>query len=220
MQNTDFLQKDSHYYNRLKWWMLPLIKDGPNVVMDLGCASGVMGSKLLESGKAREVFGVEIFEGAAKQAAVSYKSVHVGDIEEMSLDYSDFFDYVVCADILEHLKDPYRVMRRIFTWLKPGGSILICIPNVRNYHVVSALLFRGKWDYVAAGIMDKTHLRFFTRDSCCRMVSEAGFDVVHQQMMVSGPKKTLFNRATFGLFDEFLADQTFCCGRKPAGNPR
>src|ERR1700751_1320663 len=105
MQNTAFKQKDSHYYVRFKWWMLPHIKDGPNAVMDLGCASGVMGEKLLKAGKAAEVQGVEIFEGAAEEASKHYKKVYVGDIEEMELDFEEQFDFAICGDILEHLKD-------------------------------------------------------------------------------------------------------------------
>jgi 2-polyprenyl-3-methyl-5-hydroxy-6-metoxy-1,4-benzoquinol methylase len=213
MQNTAFVDKDSHYYVRFKWWMLPLIKDGPNIVMDLGCASGVMGRKLLETGKAKEVFGVEIFESAAAEAATIYKKVHVGDIEEMQLDYNGTFDYIICGDILEHLKDPYKIVRLLSLWLKPGGCLFVCLPNVRNYHVVAALVLHGKWDYVSAGIMDRTHLRFFTASSCKQMLLDANFDVYHEQMIISGPKKTFFNRATFGLFREFLAEQTFCCGR-------
>jgi 2-polyprenyl-3-methyl-5-hydroxy-6-metoxy-1,4-benzoquinol methylase len=215
MQNTAFVDKDSHYYVRLKWWMLPLIKDGPNIVMDMGCASGVMGRKLLDTGKAKEVYGVEIFESAAAEAATIYKKVHVGDIEEMDLDYKGVFDYIICGDILEHLRDPYKIVRLLSTWLKPGGSLFVCVPNVRNYHVVRDLVLHGKWEYVSAGIMDRTHLRFFTASSCKQMMLDAGFDVYHDQMIVSGPKKTLFNRVTFRLFNEFLAEQTFCCGRTP-----
>jgi len=214
MQNTAFIDKDSHYYVRFKWWMLPLINDGPNIVMDLGCASGVMGRKLLETGKAKEAFGVEIFESAAAEAATIYKKVHVGDIEEMQLDYNGAFDYIICGDILEHLRDPYKIVRLLSIWLKPGGSLFVCVPNVRNYRVLRSLVVHGKWEYVSAGIMDRTHLRFFTASSCKQMLVDAGFEVYHQEMIFSGPKKTFFNRATFGLFKEFLGEQTFCCGRK------
>ncbi len=214
MQNTAFQQKDSHYYMRWKHWMLPLIQDGPNVVMDMGCASGIMGRKLLEAGKAKEVFGVEIFPLAAAEAEKTYKKVYVGDVEELVLDYDNYFDYVICGDVLEHLKDPYKVMQRISKWLKPGGKVLICLPNVRNYHLLYDLVFHGKWEYVSAGILDKTHFRFFTRSSCRSMVEEAGFNVCHEQMIIDGPKKELFNKATFGRFREFLATQIFCVGEK------
>ena len=214
MQNDNPEQKDPNYYQCLKAWMLPLIQNGPNVVLDMGCATGNMGKKLLEIGKAKEVIGMELFEAAALEASKHYKKVHVGDVEMMTLDYEAYFDYVICGDILEHLKDPYTVVKRACRWLKPGGSILVCLPNVRNYRVLKALVFRGEWEYVSAGIMDRTHLRFFTKSSLRCMVEEAGFEVYHQHMVIEGSKKNFFNRATFGLVDEFLAAQSFCCGRK------
>lgn len=215
MQNTAFQQTDSHYYVQWKHWMLPLIQDGPNAVLDLGCASGIMGRKLLEAGKAGEMVGVEIFPSAAAEAEKAYRKVYVGDVEEMTLDYPEHFDYVICGDVLEHLKDPYNVLKKIHQWLKPGGKVLVCLPNIRNYHVVNDLVFQGKWEYVPAGIMDKTHLRFFTRSSCGQMVKDAGFAVCHEQVIIDGPKKNGFNQLTLGLFREFLASQIFCVGEKP-----
>lgn len=128
--------------------------------LDMGCASGRMGEKLLETGKAIEMVGLECFEGAAAEAAKTYK-VHVGDVK-MVFNYESCFDYVICGDILEHLKDPYDIVRQVFRWLKPGGSILVCVPNVRNFRVLNDLVFHGKWEYLSAGILDKTHMRFFT----------------------------------------------------------
>ena len=214
MQNTAFLKKDSDYYTMFKWWMLPHIQNGPNVVLDLGCASGIMGQKLLEAGKAAEVVGAEIFPAAAAEAEKVYRKVYLGDVEEMDFDYQNYFDYVICGDVLEHLKDPYKIMQRISRWLKPGGKVLICVPNVRNYRLLTDLVFRGKCEYVSAGILDKTHFRFFTRSSCRSMVEEAGFKTCHEQMIIEGPKKVFFNNATLGLFREFLAAQTFCIGEK------
>lgn len=214
MQNPAFQDKDSEYYTRDKAWMLPLVKEGPNVILDLGCASGRVGRRLLESGRAKEMIGAEIFPSAAEEAAKTYKKVYVGDLEETSLDYVDHFDYVICGDILEHLKDPYKVVNKAAGWLKPGGSVLVCVPNVRNFRVLRDLIFHGDWKYASSGILDCTHLRFFTRHSCRRMLEEAGFDVYHEQMVIYGWKKTLLNRLTFGILGEFLATQVFCCGQK------
>jgi len=216
MQNTAFQDKDSEYYTRDKAWMLPLIKAGPNTILDLGCASGRVGQKLLNTGRATELIGAEIFPAAAEEAAKIYNKVYIGDVEAMAFDYENHFDYVICGDILEHLKDPYTMVRRISSMLKPGGSLLVCVPNVRNFRVLKNLLLHGEWEYVSSGILDSTHLRFFTRRSCRRMLEEAGLQVYHEQMILYGPKKNLFDRATFGGFKEFLATQVFCCGRKPA----
>src|SRR4051812_44159454 len=95
-----------------------LIPDGPNRVLDLGCGSGGVGRSLLQRGKASEVYGVEIFQAAASEAEKTYKQVHVGDIEEMELPYNHFFDVIVCGDVLEHLKNPDKVVGRARSWLK------------------------------------------------------------------------------------------------------
>jgi len=195
--------------------MLPLFNDGPNRVLDLGCAAGLFGAYLMEHGKAAAVDGVEIFPAAARDAAGRYRRVHVGDIETMALTYGDEFDYVVCGDILEHLKEPYAMVHRIYNWLKPGGTLLVCVPNVRSYRVLKELIFFGDWKYVPSGILDQTHLRFFTRRSARRLVEEAGFEITHEQMIIEGPRKALASHLSFGLFAEFLATQTFLCGRKP-----
>ncbi len=202
------------YYIQAKRWMVPYFREGPNTVLDLGCAAGVLGKLLMESGRLGAIDGVELFPSAAMEAAKHYRKVHLGDIEAMQFDYLSEFDYVVCGDILEHLKDPYTVLTKIHSWLKPGGMILVCLPNVRSYRVLTKLVFFGEWEYVSAGILDRTHLRFFTRRSAERMLRDAYFDVVDTKVLVEGVKKKVFNAFTFGVFDEFLASQVFLCGQR------
>ena len=214
MQNPSFADKNSEYYTRDKAWIVPFIRDGENVILDLGCASGRLGRKLLQGRKAKEMLGVEIFAPAAAEATQLYHKVYVGDIEQLHLDFDKPFDYVICGDILEHLKDPYSMVKRIHAWLKPGGSLLACVPNVRNFRVLGGVIFRGNWEYQDSGILDRTHLRFFTKVSCCKMLEDGGFRIDRSQMIIYGPKKKLFNRLTFGMFAEFLATQVFCVGTK------
>jgi ubiquinone/menaquinone biosynthesis C-methylase UbiE len=97
MKNQSWANSVDPYYNREKRFLFHLIPDGPNVILDCGCGSGAMGKKLMEVKKASEVIGVEIFEPAAKKAMDFYKQVHVGNIEEMTLEYDGYFDVVICA---------------------------------------------------------------------------------------------------------------------------
>jgi O-antigen biosynthesis protein len=97
--------------------------------LDLGCASGGVEKALLRSNKAVEVTGVEIFEQASVEAKKHYKLVHVGDIEEMTMRYDKYFDLVICGDVLEHLKDPGKVLTQINGWLKDGGHVVCCVSN-------------------------------------------------------------------------------------------
>jgi 2-polyprenyl-3-methyl-5-hydroxy-6-metoxy-1,4-benzoquinol methylase len=215
MENKKVGDNKSIYYNCVKDWMLDYITSKNNTILDLGCATGRLGELLLKNGSAKIVDGVEIYEPAALAAAKIYRLVRTGDIESMDIPYKEEFDYVICGDILEHLKNPDIVVTQIHKWLKPGGCLLVCLPNIRNYRILYKLVFGGDWKYVSKGIMDNTHLRFFTRKSTARMLTDSGFEVYHQHMVIEGKKKNLFNKITFKLFREFLAAQTFVCGRKP-----
>jgi 2-polyprenyl-3-methyl-5-hydroxy-6-metoxy-1,4-benzoquinol methylase len=215
MKNSAFQEPSAPYYLQEKRFMFHLFPDGPNKVLDLGCGAGRVGKALLDSGKAVEVTGVEIFEPAAAETRKHYKAVHVGDIEEMTLDYNDYFDVVVCGDVLEHLKEPAKVVKEIHRWLKPGGLIVCCVPNIRYWRISRDLIFKGDWEYVSEGIMDQTHLRFFTTKSFKRMLNKASFVIDHKDMRIAvGPKQRIFNQMTFGIFKEFLGFQILMTARK------
>lgn len=86
-------------------------------------------------------WGGEIFEPAVQEARKHYDEVIVGDLEDMHLDYTGRFDFVICGDILEHLKNPYRIVSGAYDWLKPGGHLPVCLPNVRYGAVLKDLFF-------------------------------------------------------------------------------
>jgi len=159
--------------------------------------------------------GIEIFEAAATEARSHYKTVHVGDVEELDLAYRRHFDVVICGDVLEHLKEPFKVLEVIHRCLKDDGLIVCCVPNVRYWRVWMNLALRGNWDYTAEGIMDQTHLRFFTTRSFKKLLTTASFAVLDHEMRIArGPKQRGFNRLTGGIFEEFLGIQMIMTARK------
>jgi 2-polyprenyl-3-methyl-5-hydroxy-6-metoxy-1,4-benzoquinol methylase len=215
MKNPAFGDAGDAYYIQGKEYLLPFVPDGQNAVLDLGCGAGGFGRGLMKAGKASRLVGVEIFEPAAKEAMKYYESVHVGDIEEMDLPYDKCFDVVICGDVLEHLKDPQTVVKRIHGWLKDGGRVVCCVPNVRYWENLVDLVFKGDWRYVSEGIMDQTHLRFFTTKSFKRTLADARFTVERQGMTYrQDPKQHAFNRVTFGLFNDFIGYQMLFTARK------
>lgn len=215
MNNPAFTDAAAPYYVQEKRFLFHLVPNGPNVVMDLGCAAGRVGKALQESNKAVELFGVELFAPAAAEAKGLYTQVHVGDIEEMNLPYRNVFDVVLCGDILEHLREPAKVVSQIHQWLKPGGRIVCCVPNIRYWRVCKDLVFRGDWQYASEGIMDQTHLRFFTTKSLRKMLTDASFEIEHEDMRIAdGPKQRAFHRLTLHRFKEFLGFQILMSGRK------
>jgi 2-polyprenyl-3-methyl-5-hydroxy-6-metoxy-1,4-benzoquinol methylase len=214
MENRSFKNKNDWYYNLFKDKLASLIPDGHNVILDLGCATGQLGYNLRKLNKAHELVGVEIFKEAADHASKYYEKVFCGDIEQINLNYEGYFDFVICADILEHLRDPWNALRRIHGCLKDDGHILISIPNVRYWRVLRNLIFRGLWEYVDAGILDNTHLRFFTRKSFLKMLEEAGFNIQYNKFDINGVKHNLFNKVTFRVFEEFMGTQIIVMARK------
>jgi 2-polyprenyl-3-methyl-5-hydroxy-6-metoxy-1,4-benzoquinol methylase len=214
MENEAFRDRNAPYYNKFKWEIVPLIPEGPNNILDLGCGTGVFGRKLKEQNKARELVGVEIFEDAADEAAKCYKKVYRGDMEQLNLQYRDYFDYVICGDILEHLKAPWIMLGRIKTWLKSEGHILVSIPNVRYWRILRDLILWGCWEYRDAGILDRTHLRFFTKNSLLRAMTDAGFDIAYSGFLTYGVKQNFFNKITFHLFEEFMGAEIIVLGKK------
>jgi len=160
------------------------------------------------------LIGIEIYQPAAQKALEYYDRVFVGDIETLNLTYQSYFDYVICGDILEHLIDPWLVVQKIHIWLKTQGLVITSIPNIRYWQFLIDLIFKGKWEYQAEGLLDQTHLRFFTRKAACQLFTENSFQIMHQKMLVKGRKKTLFNKFTFQIFEEFVGEQIIIIAQK------
>jgi 2-polyprenyl-3-methyl-5-hydroxy-6-metoxy-1,4-benzoquinol methylase len=164
------MAKEEKYYLKDKIRFLPYINQGPNRILDLGCAAGQLGKNLKSSNRASELVGVEIYAPAAEKAKQIYNIVVVGDVETLTLNYLDYFDYVLCGDILEHLRDPLFTLNRIYGWLKPGGELILTIPNIRSWRIILDLVLFGDWRYKEAGVLDNTHLRFFYEEIVSEVV--------------------------------------------------
>jgi len=149
-------------------------KDAPIKVLEVGCGCGATLVEVKNRYKNAKLFAVEFAQTPAKIAS-RYAETRATDIEHTNLDFSvEHFDYIIFADVLEHLVDPWKVVRMFKDYLTPSGAMLCSIPNVMHWEVVSNLL-NGNWDYSDAGILDRTHLRFFTLKSIHDMFNAAGF---------------------------------------------
>lgn len=151
-------------------------------VLDLGCASGGLLAAL--AGDAGRRVGVEIDPVAAAAAAEHADAVHTGSVESVELG-AERFDVIVLGDVLEHVADPGAVLRRTASWSAPGGRLVISLPNVAHWSVRLSLL-AGRWDYADSGILDDTHLRFFTWRSGAALVESAGLRLVERRPVISG----------------------------------
>lgn len=140
-------------------------------VLEFGCNTGETSAILKNNGC--RVVGVEVNEAAAKIAEGACEKIIVGDVEkdEIWQKIKGEFDVIIFADILEHLVNPDRVLRKAKKYLKKNGFVIVSLPNVANWRVRFSLLF-GKFNYAPTGILDDTHLRFYTLDSAKRLISD------------------------------------------------
>ena len=155
----------SHY------WILKILKSEKDrlKILDVGTAGGYLGKILRASG--HSVFGIENDALIAEKAKYFYDSFQLADLETYEFPSGGEFDYILFADILEHLRDPAAVLRKCLPALKESGKLIISVPNVANLVVRLSLLF-GRFDYMDRGILDRTHLRFFTLRSLDKMLNE------------------------------------------------
>jgi SAM-dependent methyltransferase len=152
-------------------------------VLDVGCATGYLAAELARRGC--DVVGLEHDPAAAQEARAVCRAVVAGDLEsaavraEVEALVAGRVDVVLCADVLEHVRDPWAALAWLRTLLAPGGRAVISVPNIAHWTARRALL-TGRFDYADFGLFDRTHLRFFTRDSARELARRAGFAVLRE----------------------------------------
>ncbi len=176
---------DPFYFGHARPEVMALVPRTARAILDIGCGAGRLG-EALEARQSAEVVGIELDTAAAAQARRRLDQVITGDIEQVDPQFPPGrFDAIVCADIIEHLREPERLLRQAHQWLAPDGCLIASIPNVRHHSVVRSLL-EGNWTYEAAGLLDRTHLRFFTRREIEKLFFRAWF-LIDEMGSVIGP---------------------------------
>lgn len=160
--------------------ILRVIPDSATRLLDVGCSIGTLGAEVIARNPGAKVYGIELDPEMAKLAGEKLHKVYVANMDEFALSAEftrDSFDCVVLADVLEHLKDPWKVVEEAVEITTPGGLVIACIPNVRHFDTIFNLLFRGRWPYRDRGIHDRTHLRFFTRKNIGELFSSVDINI-------------------------------------------
>jgi len=193
-----------NYYNLDRKEMLDFIPGKPEKILEAGCGSGNFGAALKEKFNA-EITGIELFESAAKEAITKLDKVICGNLEE-KIDNAEnnYYDLIIFNDVLEHLYDPWAILKKSAEKLAKGGKVVASIPNIRHLYTMFDIVIKKDFKYTDAGILDKTHLRFFTKKSIIRMFDECGYKIIKIQG-TNGMKSFKFkilNILSFGFLKE------------------
>jgi SAM-dependent methyltransferase len=213
-----YVDKSADYFAHARKEIAPLLPPQCGRVLEIGCGAGATLGWLSRDQRATYTVGVEISETAAQSARAHADEVYCLDFERVELPVANSrFDVILCLDVLEHMVNPWLVVDSLVSQhLLPGGTLIVSLPNVRHYSVVLPLLFQGRWDYQDAGLLDRTHLRFFTRDTAIRLLSHPRLEPV--RCIGAGfdwpSRKGIFNTLTAGVFREFLTYQYLLAVRK------
>lgn len=215
-------QKIDDYYAKIRRDLLPyvpVLKDAK--MLDVGCGAGNTLCYLKEAGIIREAVGVDFMDiPDSNQRNPLIDRFVVADLQQQQLPLPPgHFDVLLCADVLEHLNDPWQTLHYLKQFLRADGFLLVSVPNVREFRVLGKIFLRGDFSYTPSGILDKTHLRFFCKKNIAALVREAGFTLTSLTPgFMTCPlqkRRKRFSRLTLGIFDQFLAQQYIAVARKP-----
>jgi 2-polyprenyl-3-methyl-5-hydroxy-6-metoxy-1,4-benzoquinol methylase len=151
------------YKNEGNLLLLDLLAANVRTILDIGCGAGDNARVIRVKRPTAEIVGITLSSDEAQIAREYLSNVHVADLDRSDLSFlgNCNFDAVILSHVLEHLKDPVSVLRRVLAYLRPGGQVLIAVPNVVEYKCRLRFLM-GRFEYEDCGIMDRTHLHFFT----------------------------------------------------------
>ncbi|HEY0372039.1 MAG TPA: class I SAM-dependent methyltransferase [Thermoanaerobaculia bacterium] len=176
ISKTDYVHRWSSLRGQTRFDLLDRIGTDAKSVLEFGCGEAPLGEALKKRQKVR-VVGIELDPNAAAIAEKRIDAVYRGDVREIVSILDEQFDWIIGGDIVEHLDEPWSFLDDLRNVAKPGGHLLLSIPNLSNASLVNDLL-RGRFDYVYMGLTCVGHLRFFTKDSLADMLTIAGWTVV------------------------------------------
>jgi 2-polyprenyl-3-methyl-5-hydroxy-6-metoxy-1,4-benzoquinol methylase len=166
-------------YSATREELAPFVPVTAARLLDIGCGTGGFGMTLRRlDGEQRELWGVEPVAAAADLARGVYDEVRTGFFPDPSMDLPHgYFDAVFLLDVLEHMVEPEAALRALHPLVAENGVVVASIPNARHFDVWWPLVRHGRWTYTETGLMDRTHLRWFTRSSMREMFERCGWQV-------------------------------------------
>jgi 2-polyprenyl-3-methyl-5-hydroxy-6-metoxy-1,4-benzoquinol methylase len=212
--------KMNGYFSHCRTDLIDAIPRGRrNKILEIGAGSGETLLKAKELGVAEEIVGVELVPlENSNQSHPDMDRFIIGDIETADLALPrEYFDVILSGDVLEHLVDPWKTVKRLSFYLKPKGYFITSIPNFREIKTLANVVLLGNFKYTNTGILDNTHLRFFCKKNMVDLFEQNGFTVIkilsNLDLLKKG-RRAFLNKLTFRLFAEFLEGEYLLVARK------
>jgi 2-polyprenyl-3-methyl-5-hydroxy-6-metoxy-1,4-benzoquinol methylase len=223
--SADYATKGRQYFTFDRQDLFQLIPENRSArVLEIGAAEGSMLVALKRSGKAREVVGVELVSipGGGQNRREIDRFI-IADVERQGLDLDpNSFDVIICGDVLEHLRDPWKALLYLVSFLSHDGVFIISLPNILYWKAFARIVL-GDFRYAPAGVLDITHLRFFCRKNMIDLVRSAGLRVqrIEPSFLRQRELKNdrIINALSLGLVERFLAQQYLIVAAKSAAEP-
>lgn len=212
------------YFSRPRVEIEPHLPPTVTRMLDVGCGDGATTAFVMSRRSVQWTGGVELNEGAAKRAEGQLNAVWFSNVE--TFDFArhipaSSLDLILCLDVLEHLIEPWSVVKQLSTLLAPGGRLIISVPNIRNWKFIAKLLFRGDFRYRDAGLLDRTHLRFFVKETAAELAVAGGLPLIcitNAHPWRGGDFRALLSRISFGKLDDIMIKQYIVVAARPAAH--
>lgn len=203
------------YYDRDRATFLDWVGGRHDRVLDVGCGAGSNARWYRQHG-GREVVGIELDAQSAAKAATVFDRVICEPVESAAAGLDGPFDLIVCADVLEHLIDPWTTVMKLRELSHPATVLAVSMPNIRFLGALARIAVGPGFRYEDEGIFDITHLRFFTRHDLDRLLRRGGWTPERRGSQLFGPlssARRMSGRVTRGWTDQWLAEQQFVVAR-------
>lgn len=224
--NDHYAVKEANYFSNVRIDVISLLPSNPRQkVLEVGAGAGSTLRYIKEKGLAAEVMGVELMKiPGSDQDHHSIDRFQVANIEQEEIEATDeYFDVLICADVLEHLIDPWRMVNNLARYIKKDGLMIVSLPNIREWKASFKIVFGGDFAYLPdgqGGVMDKTHLRFFCKKNAIQLLTSPQLMPFYckpnflMKALPEGKKRRIINLLTFRLFENLLAVQYLLIARK------
>jgi len=220
MREKIYAVNKQEYFSNTRIDLLDLIPDRlkNGNLLEIGAGGGNTLVYAKENSYAKSVYGVELCQMEnAFQKSEKIDQFVIANIEENKIPFKkNFFDVIICADVLEHLVDPYAIVESLRGYLKDDGVLIASIPNFREISVIKSVLIKGDFKYSDSGILDKTHLRFFCKKNIISLFKSKGYDIdiFPNFANAENSKRKFLDMITLHIVEEFLTVQYYIIAKK------